>query len=328
MSSGNSGICATEFCRKSCSAAAASVLSIICTTPFEVIKTRMQAQAAAGSVMISPQRFILSTCPNVCHTGICGQPRLAALCPPECYVYISTLDAFRKILNQEGVRGLWRGTRESFLIAVPMVGLYLPLYDTFVERMSGLGLAAPVVAGSLARTIANFVVAPLEILRTRVQAVQQFALSGSVTSLNEFDWGQGRSYRQKVRTLWRGYGATVARDVPFTAVYWGLLEPIRKKLLIQNDRDLKNVIFANSIAGAAAGVFAAAITTPMDVVKTRTQIAQSKGNSVPRIRDVLKTVYRTEGITGLFSGIAPRTIRVAPSCAIVLSTYEIFKRIL
>eukprot|EP00210_Caulerpa_lentillifera_P006589 g6294.t1 len=308
MSTGNSGICATEFCRKSCSAAAASVLSIICTTPFEVIKTRMQAQAAAGSVMISPQRFILSTCPNACHTGICGQPRLAALCSPECYVYISTLDAFRKILNQEGVRGLWRGTRESFLIAVPMVGLYLPFYDTFVERMSDLGLAAPVVAGSLARTIANFVVAPLEILRTRVQAA--------------------RSYRQKVRTLWRGYGATVARDVPFTAVYWGLLEPIRKQLLIQNDRDLKNVIFANSIAGAAAGVFAAAITTPMDVVKTRTQIAESKGNSVPRIRDVLKTVYRTEGMTGLFSGIGPRTIRVAPSCAIVLSTYEMFKRIL
>lgn len=287
----------------------------------------MQAQAAAGRVALASQSFTLSTCPNICQPALCGQPRLAALCPPECYVYMSTVDALRKISRQEGIKGLWRGTRESFLIAVPMVGLYLPLYDFFMERMKGLDLAAPVVAGSLARTIAIFFVAPLEILRTRLQAMQMFA-KGGVTSLESFDWGQGRSFQQKVRTLWRGYGATVARDVPFTAVYWGLLEPMRNRMLKNEDQSLLNVLAANSFAGATAGVLASAISTPMDVVKTRTQIALSTGASTPRIPEVLKTVYRSEGVRGLFAGVGPRMIRAAPSCAIVLSTYEIFKRIL
>jgi solute carrier family 25 protein 39/40 len=31
--------------------------------------------------------------------------------------------------------------------------------------------------------------------------------------------------------MWTGVGATLARDVPFSALYWGLVEPIRTTLL-------------------------------------------------------------------------------------------------
>lgn len=35
----------------------------------------------------------------------------------------------------------------------------------------------------------------------------------------------------RVRTLWTGVGATLARDVPFSAIYWQMLEPLRTALL-------------------------------------------------------------------------------------------------
>lgn len=68
-------------------------------------------------------------------------------------------------------------------------------------------------------------------------------------------------------------GATLARDVPFSALYWSGLEPIRKALLPANALPSQaQVMTANFVAGTVGGGLAAAVTTPLDVVKTRLQV--------------------------------------------------------
>ncbi len=59
-------------------------------------------------------------------------------------------------------------------------------------------------------------------------------------------------------------GATLARDVPFSAIYWASLEPIRCRLL-PRDRPVSKgqVLAANLVAGSLGGALAAAITTPL-----------------------------------------------------------------
>ena len=46
--------------------------------------------------------------------------------------------------------------------------------------------------------------------------------------------GPDRRVSARVRTMWTGVGATLARDVPFSAIYWQLLEPTRRALLPQD----------------------------------------------------------------------------------------------
>lgn len=37
---------------------------------------------------------------------------------------------------------------------------------------------------------------------------------------------------------------------------------------------------------------------------------------------VLKTIYSKNGVKGMFAGVIPRVIKVAPACAIMVSTFE------
>ena len=102
-------------------------------------------------------------------------------------------------------------------------------------------------------------------------------------------------------------------------------------------------------AGAAAGALASVITTPFDVGKTRQQVYRHAGDdvapasssigvkglaaragslvpeemSMPRF---LYHIFQEEGPSGLFKGWAARCLKVAPACAIMISSYEIGKK--
>ena len=296
-------------------------------------------------------------------------PRLTP--PLQCYIYDHSLEAARRIVRHEGWPSLWRGTGATLLMAAPSVALYLPAYDHLQRRISDAGApgVAPALAGGLSRGATVFLVAPLELVRTRLQAStsssaggsQQLTLGGALRgALEEGGRGGGAgrgalaSTLSRLPRLWRGVVPTLARDVPFSALYWAGLEPLRRALLAGGDamshalpshrapthhgheHSDAAVLRANVVAGGVAGAAAAAATTPLDVAKTRAQLARSSGPRAggggsgggsgggdPGLWQLLRAA-RAEG--GLFTGAAPRAARAAPACAIVLAAYELLKR--
>ncbi|XP_039063182.1 mitochondrial carrier protein MTM1-like [Hibiscus syriacus] len=96
--------------------------------------------------------------------------------PITIFQYKGTFDVFNKIIRQEGFSRLWRGTNAGLALAVPTVGIYLPCYDIFRNWMEGRAIEhmpvpdatpyVPLVAGSLARSIASATCYPIELART------------------------------------------------------------------------------------------------------------------------------------------------------------------
>merc|ERR1719265_2708842 len=83
----------------------------------------------------------------------------------------------------------------------------------------------PLVAGALARCVSASLVSPLELIRTQIQA--RVVIPGSPPpSVAEALKGIFR--QEGVTGLWRGLSATLARDVPFSAVYWGGYESMKR----------------------------------------------------------------------------------------------------
>lgn len=281
--------------------------------------------------------------PSCTRAGVHGT---VSICPPDCFQYKGALDVFDKIIRQEGISKLWRGTNAGLALAVPTVGIYLPCYDIFRNKLEeftaqhapSLTPYAPLLAGSLARSLACTSCYPIELARTRMQAFKDmnkkpagvwktlFEVIANVRSTTSTNFGL-----QSYRVLWSGLGAQLARDVPFSAICWSTLEPVRRRLLcpLGDEANAVGVLGANFSAGFVAGSIAAAATCPLDVAKTRRQIEMDPARALTMTtRQTLLEIWRDGGLKGLFTGVGPRVGRAGPSVGIVVSFYEVVKYML
>lgn len=74
------------------------------------------------------------------------------------------------------------------------------------------------------------------------------------------------------------------------------------------------------------------ITTPFDVVKTHKQIEfgekvlysehPQKSLHQAQTHKILFDIYNKNGLRGIFAGVTPRIMKVAPACAIMISAFE------
>jgi solute carrier family 25 protein 39/40 len=182
-------------------------------------------------------------------------------------------------------------------------------------------------------------VSPLELLRTKaMHRRSELSMLGTL---------RDEVRRGGVGTLWRGLGPTLARDVPFSGIYWLGYERLKRWGAGRlggggggssgggsggsgggGAGSLSSAWGVSFLSGLAAGSFAALVTTPFDVVKTRRQVHD--GASPPRAGTLaaLLDIVRAEGPAGIFSGVSMRVARVGPACAIMISCYEVTKLVL
>ncbi|KAF8465564.1 mitochondrial carrier domain-containing protein [Kalaharituber pfeilii] len=161
-------------------------------------------------------------------------------------------------------------------------------------------------------------------------------------------------------SLWRGLTLTLWRDVPFSGIYWTGYEIIKGRLKAQHKQqdtlfshphpskkmDSSANTFTDSfLAGALAGSIASFLTTPFDVGKTRIQVNTNRPPPEPTgptavragfapghngvyksMPSLLYGIFKAEGVRGLWRGCVPRLLKVAPACAIMISSYEVGKQ--
>ncbi|KAL9237396.1 hypothetical protein vseg_011949 [Gypsophila vaccaria] len=354
-SSGANDANSSNFAVNALSAAGAAFLSAVIVNPLDVAKTRLQAQAAGvqyahplSSTMgrmafFGPTMMFadLRCSPSCMHAGIQGT---VSICPPDCFRYKGMLDVLNKIVRQEGITRLWRGTNAGLALAIPMVGIYMPFYDVFRIRMEQLADEnspnmkpyVPFIAGALARSIACTTCYPIELARTRMQAFKEMGKKppGVLKTLLGVVSNSSTTFHSKFqnfRFLWTGLGAQLARDVPYSAICWSTLEPMRRGLSshMGNEASVATVVGSNFAAGFVAGSLAAGTTCPLDVARTRRQIENDPARALRMTtRQTLKEIWRDGGMKGLFAGVGPRVARAGPSVGIVVSFYEVMKYVL
>lgn len=325
------------------SGAGALVVSLL-MTPLDVVKIRLQSQERlfAKKCFMYSNGLMDHLCPRTN-----GDPPVRQLqtvkeiCDCKWYnrpkYFNSTPDAFYKIASTEGVTSLWSGLSPTLVLAIPATVVYFTMYEQLKVKIDSVrrsrhkgpgGEAGEIprwvslTSGGLARLVAVSVVSPMELVRTKMQS-QKMPFSQVRQCLAGLVAAQG------VRGLWNGYTATLLRDVPFSALYWPLYEQTKSYLSSLYPAEGSNSFSINFVSGALAGSVASTVTLPFDVLKTIKQIDIGERDIMavkPRRSQSNITIVRElvseQGFRSLFSGLTPRLLKVAPACAIMISSYE------
>lgn len=82
------------------------------------------------------------------------------------------------------------------------------------------------------------------------------------------------------------------------------------------------------VAGAIAGMPAASLVTPADVIKTRLQVVAREGQtSYNGLMDATRKIYAEEGFRAFWKGAIARMCRSSPQFGVTLVTYELLQRV-
>ncbi|KAH3684923.1 hypothetical protein WICPIJ_004120, partial [Wickerhamomyces pijperi] len=222
-----------------------------------------------------------------------------------------------------GYKGIYRGLGSAVIASAPSASLFFITYDTIKaqltplakEQISNEEIAVPLAhmaAASCGEIAACLVRVPAEVIKQRTQTSGAGATSwGTLQTILD-----NRNNEGLVRALYRGWGTTILREIPFTMIQFPLYEKMKRMWAAYQGHDTNPL--QGALCGSVAGGIAAASTTPLDVLKTR--IMLHKGSI--GLLTLAKTMLKEEGPKVFFSGVAPRTMWISLGGAIFLGVYE------
>ncbi|XP_071943386.1 mitochondrial glutamate carrier 1-like isoform X2 [Antedon mediterranea] len=305
--------------------AVAGIVGVTCIFPIDLVKTRLQNQ----------------------QTGCTGTR-----------MYSSLHDCFIKTLRQEGFRGLYKGYGVNVTLISPEKAIKLVGNDIFRALLSKNGEKLPMykqlIAGGGAGLCQVVITTPMEMLKIQLQDAGR---STSLNSLRNMS-AQGPSgelssklsplltraysataagsrtptaieitrelFRAKgILGIYRGLGATLMRDIPFSMIYFPLFAYLNQKGIPYEGG---KATFGHSfVSGCLAATCSSISVNPIDVIKTRLQlIKQAKGEQCyTGIVDCAMKIYKNEGLSAFFKGASCRMLVIAPLFGIAQGVYYI-----
>jgi hypothetical protein len=140
--------------------------------------------------------------------------------------------------------------------------------------------------------------------------------------------------------LYRGYRASLYTYAPGSATWWATYELSKKPIHLM--MDITSSAFSKSndhmidhtvhvICGALAGLTSCLVTNPLDVVKTRLQTLDisniaNRSTIQSGMWPMLFSMFRKEGIRGLYRGLTARLMVNIPGSACAFFAYELVKQ--
>uniref|UniRef100_A0A674DJB2 Solute carrier family 25 member 13 n=1 Tax=Salmo trutta TaxID=8032 RepID=A0A674DJB2_SALTR len=234
--------------------------------PIDLVKTRMQNQRTTGSLV-------------------------------EELMYKNSLDCFKKVLRYEGFFGLYRGLVPQLLGVAPEKAIKLTVND-FIRGKSrqkdgSIPVPAEILAGACAGGSQVIFTNPLEIVKIRLQVAGEITTGPRVSAISVIkDLG--------FFGLYKGAKACFLRDIPFSAIYFPCYAHVKTYMSDEDGRIGPGKLL---FSGAIAGMPAASLVTPADVIKTRLQVAARAGQTTySGLVDCFWKILKEEGPRAFWKG--------------------------
>ncbi|XP_017264426.1 solute carrier family 25 member 55a isoform X2 [Kryptolebias marmoratus] len=246
------------------------------------------------------------------------------------------------------------GAAVNLTLVTPEKAIKLAANDFFRHHLAkdgkGLTVFKEMLAGCGAGMCQVVVTTPMEMLKIQLQDAGRLAAqhqkpvmmspsklvaangvlsrsynSGTVTStprvVSATQIAKELLHTEGIQGLYKGLGATLMRDVPFSVVYFPLFANLNR--LGKPSPSEQSPFYWAFLSGCAAGSTAAVAVNPVDVVKTRLQ-SLNKGaseESYDGVVDCVSKILRKEGPSAFLKGAGCRALVIAPLFGIAQVMY-------
>ncbi|KAF8819545.1 mitochondrial carrier superfamily protein [Cardiosporidium cionae] len=227
--------------------------------------------------------------------------------------------------NVTSTRSLYAGINSTMLGSFPSAAAFFCSYEAAKVHLSqnySHQLSLPcihVASASIAELCACAIRVPFEVVKQQMQVGLHATLRDTTRAIYA---------QQGLRGFFIGYGSTVAREIPFDGLEFALWEQF-KALYAENSNSPPSLLspFVSACCGSIAGGIAAAVTTPLDVAKTR---LMTQGNNLEYsgLWDCLASIWKHEGPSKLFLGIGPRVCWISLGGFVFFGSFETYKHFL
>uniref|UniRef100_A0A665UBV9 Mitochondrial glutamate carrier 1 n=1 Tax=Echeneis naucrates TaxID=173247 RepID=A0A665UBV9_ECHNA len=291
----------------------AGLIGVTCVFPIDLAKTRLQNQQNGSRLYTSMSDCLIKT---IRSEGYFGMYRGAAvnltLVTPEKAIKLAANDFFRHHLSKDGkltllkemLAGCGAGTCQV-IVTTPMEMLKIQLQDAGRIGKSDLMLFV------LCSSAAQRKLMPETVAAGAVETKSPTAMQLTKQLLRE----------KGIAGLYKGLGATLLRDVPFSIIYFPLFANLNH--LGKRGVDGPAPFYVSFISGCLAGSTAAVAVNPVDVIKTRLQSLNrgSTEDTYSGVTDCIRKILRNEGPTAFLKGAYCRALVIAPLFGIAQVVY-------
>jgi len=225
----------------------------------------------------------------------------------------------RSMVLEGGVLSLWRGNGVNILKIAPESALKFMAYEQgkrFIKGKSNreLRIEERFIAGSVAGAFSQSVIYPLEVMKTRL-ALRKTGEYKSIADLTL------KMYRKEgARVFYKGYIPNLLGILPYAGIDLAVYETLKKLYLRQEDRATREppilLLLGCGTISSACGQIA---SYPLALVRTRLQATNGYDSSMTGL---FRAILENEGLLGLYRGLMPNFLKVAPAVSISYVVYE------
>ncbi|KAM3865115.1 mitochondrial glycine transporter B-like [Diretmus argenteus] len=174
------------------------------------------------------------------------------------------------------------------------------------------------MCGSLSGTCSTLLFQPLDLVKTRLQTLQNNSKPGA-PKVGMFTVFVNIIRTEKFFSLWKGVSPSFVRCIPGVGIYFSTFYSLKQHFFLDRAPNAGEAVLLGSGARAVAGI----CMLPVTVIKTRFESGRYNYVSVV---GALRSVYETEGVRTLFSGLTATLLRDAPFSGIYVMFYSQAKR--
>ncbi|ORY83515.1 mitochondrial carrier domain-containing protein [Leucosporidium creatinivorum] len=244
--------------------------------------------------------------------------------------------AVRAVLKQGGgVKAFWTGNGLNVIKIFPESAIKFLSYESakrvfaeywdHVPDQTMISNSSRFVAGGIGGVVSQFVIYPIETLKTRVMSSTGGELKGNTLIVKTAAdmWKNGG-----IRLYFRGLPAGLIGVFPYSAIDMSTFEGI--KLAYTKWAGEEPGIPGSLAFGALSGGVGATSVYPLNLVRTRLQAQGTPAHpqTYTGVRDAAMKCYLREGWRGFYKGLTPTLVKVVPAVAISYAVYDASKKVL